>query len=317
MAKIYISYQRDDQSFVIVLAQRLKEAGHTLSYDVDELSAGTDWRTALDTGLKTSEVFIVVISANTQRSQYVLTEVGAARAYSLESDRMLLVPLIIDDTPPPLSIQDIHAIIQPDKNLEAIVPKIESSIANFMGRRAAKDAAISEANEKIQSNAASYIKIALDSLEKLENRDRLISYFWYLTGFTALALGIIFALHGLAVAAQLTTISIPNLLLVMLKALVVIGLLGACSKYAFSLGKSYSSEALKASDRIHAIRFGEFYLRAFSAETKWEELKEVFQHWNIDRASSFSNLNTSQFDPRIIEALVELAKFFDAKKDSK
>jgi hypothetical protein len=317
MAKIYISYQRDDQSFVIALAQRLKDAGHTLSYDVDELSAGTDWRTALDTGLKNSEVFIVVISANTQRSQYVLTEVGAARAYSLESDRMLLVPLIIDTTPPPLSVQDIHAIIQPDKNLDAIIPKIEGSIANFMGRRAAKDAAMSEATEKIQSNAASYIKIAIDSLEKLERRDRLISYFWYLTGFSALALGIIFALQGLTIAAQQNTISTPNLLLITLKALVVIGLLGACSKYAFSLGKSYSSEALKASDRVHAIRFGEFYLRAFGAKTKWEELKEVFQHWNIDRTSTFSGLDTSQFDPKIVEALAELTKFFGTKKEVK
>lgn len=317
MAKIYISYQRDDQLFVMELARRLKEAGHTLSYDVDELSAGTDWRTALDTGLKRSEVFIVVISANTQRSQYVLTEIGAARAYALESDRMLLVPLIIDDMPPPLSIQDIHAIIQSDRNLESIIPKIEGSIASFMGRRAAKDAAISEATEKIESNAANYIKVALDSLEKLESRDRFISYFWYLTGFSALALGIVFALQGLAVAAQQAAISTQSLLLVALKALAVIGLLGACSKYSFSLGKSYSGEALKASDRMHAIRFGEFYLRAFGAKTKWEELKEVFQHWNIDRTSSFSTLDTAQFDPKIVETLADLTKFLASKKELK
>ncbi|MNW15678.1 hypothetical protein D3C71_2142650 [compost metagenome] len=74
---------------------------------------------------------------------------------------------------------------------------------------------------------------------------------------------------------------------------------------------------MKAADRIHAIRFGEFYLRAFGDKTKWAELKEVFQHWNIDRTSNFSSLDTSQFDPKIVESLLELTKFLGQKKDGK
>lgn len=317
MAKIYISYQRDDQPFVIELANRLKSAGHTLSYDVDELTPGADWRTALDTGLKTSEVFVVVLSANTLKSQYVLTEVGAARAYALESNRMLLVPIVIDNAPLPLSIQDIHAIIQPDSNLDEIVPKVERAISAFIGRRAAIESAASEAAEKMQSNAADYIRVAINSLENLEIRDRILSYLWYFMGFTSLVLGIGFALWGLTVAGQQAGIQTESLILVVLKAIVVIGLLGACAKYAFTLGKSYSSESLKSSDRIHAIRFGEFYLRAFGDKTKWEELKEVFQHWNIDRNSSFSSLDVSQFDPKIMESLMELIKAVSGKKEDK
>ena len=259
----------------------------------------------------------MVVSQNTQYSQYVLSEVGAARAYALESGRMLLIPLIIDNTPPPLSIQDLHAIIQRDGDLSVIAPKIEVAISAFMGRRAAMEAAASEATEKIQSNAASYIKSALDSLQKLEIRDRTISYLWYVVGFFALILGIGFALYGLTMASQQASLSTENLLLLSLKALVVIGLLGACAKYAFSLGKSYSGEALKAADRIHAIRFGEFYLRAFGDKTKWADLKEVFQHWNIDRTSAFSSLDASQFDAKIVDSLLELTKFFDQKKDGK
>lgn len=317
MAKIYISYQREDLSFVSQLADNLKLSGHLLSYDIDELSAGTEWRNALDTGLKTSEIFIVVLSNNTQHSQYVLTEVGAARAYSLESGRMLLIPLVIDDIQLPLAIQDIHAIIQPDRNLTQIVQKIERAISTFIGRRAAIETAESEAAQKIQSNSADYIRVAIDSLSSLERRDRLFSYFWYLVGFIALVVGIAFALLGLSAVAQQVDLGIPSLLVVALKTVVVIGLLGACAKYAFSLGKSYSSESLKSSDRIHAIRFGEFYLRAFGEKTKWEELKEVFQHWNIDRNSSFSSLDPSQFDPKIVESILELVKIFGGKKDEK
>jgi hypothetical protein len=317
MAKIYVSYHREDLQFVLELASRLKTAGHTLSYDVDELSPGTDWRKALDIGLKSSEIFIVVISQSTHKSQSVLTEVGAARAYAFESNRMLLVPLVIDGSQIPLSIQDIHAIIQPDRNLDEILPKVERAISAFIGRRAAIESAATEAVAKIQTNATNYISVAICSLEKLEVRDRVLSYLWYFMGFASLLIGIWFAFRGIANAGQHPFVKSEHLVLVVLKAAVVIGLLGACAKYAFSLGKSYSSESLKSSDRIHAIRFGEFYLGAFGEKTKWDELKEVFQHWNIDRNSSFSSLDVSNFDPKIIESLMNLINTVSGRKDSK
>ncbi|MGO4812144.1 toll/interleukin-1 receptor domain-containing protein [Cupriavidus sp. 2MCAB6] len=317
MAKVYISYQREDLPFVSRLADRLKDAGHTLSFDVDELSPGVNWRAALDHGLKTSDVFIVVFSQKTDKSQYVLTEVGAARAYANESDRMLLIPIVIDNAPLPLSMQDVHAIIQPDADVDSIVPQIESAISAFIGRRAAKEVESTRAAEKIQSNAAGFIGTAISSLSKLESRDRILSYAWYGLGFVSLVSGIGFAMWGLSKAGQQVELPTQNLIYVALKTLAVIGLLGACARYAFSLGKSYSTESLKSSDRIHAIRFGEFYLQAFGDKTQWEELKEVFQHWNIDRSSAFSSLDASQVDPRIMESLVAIVKLASGSKDEK
>jgi len=317
MAKIYISYQREDQVFATELAGRLKATGHSLTYDVDALSAGTDWRATLDQGLHSSEIFVVIVSKSTLHSQTVLSEVGTARAYSRESGRMLMVPIILDDAPIPLAVQDIHCIIQPDRNLDDILPKIEIAIAQFIGHRAATQAAQAEAAEKIQSNAADYIKVAIDSLAKLESRDRWLGYIWYGFGFASLLLGIGFTLLNLSMASQMPTINVEALVFLVLKALVVVGLLGACAKYAFTLGKSYASEALKCSDRIHAIRFGEFYLRAFGEKIKWDQLKEVFQHWNIDRTSSFSSMDASSFDPKIMESMVEVSKLFKVSKSDK
>lgn len=314
MAKIYISYHRIDQPFAAQLANRLNAAGHILSYDETEIPLGTNWRTAFYIALKSSDIFIIVLSQNTNKSQNVLMEVGAARAYASESNRMLLIPIVIDDTPLPFSIQDIHAIIQRDRNIDEILPRIERAIAAFIGRRAAIESAETKTAEKIQNNAADYIRVAIDSLQKLEGRDRSLSYLWYFMGFASLVFGISFALVGLTHASKQTGLATETLILVSLKTIVVIGLLVACAKYAFSLGKSYSSESLKSSDRIHAIRFGEFYLRAFGDKTKWEELKEVFQHWNIDRNSSFSSLDTSHFDPKIIESLMDIMKTGDLKK---
>ncbi len=314
MARIYISYQHEDREFVVALAEQLRTAGHTLAYDIDTLSAGVDWRSTLDKALKTSEVFIVVISQTASKSQYISSEIGAARAYSQESGRMLIVPLVIDPVPLPLPLQDIHAIMSSRNELAEICRRIDTAISAFIGRRAAIDAAATETAQKIQNNAADYIRGAIDSLAGLESRDRRMSYAWYAIGFLSLAGGLAFAIPVLTTIGDQPGMPLPTAIVVSLKALIVVGLLGACAKYAFALGKSYASEALKCSDRMHAIRFGEFYLRAFGDKTRWEELKEVFQHWNIDRSSTFSNLDASSFDPKVVEALVELAKSLPARK---
>jgi hypothetical protein len=67
------------------------------------------------------------------------------------------------------------------------------------------------------------------------------------------------------------------------------------------------SESLKCSDRIHAIGFGKFYLKAYGEKATWLELKEVFQHWNIDRSSTFAALDSSQIDPQIIALISNVA----------
>ena len=77
------------------------------------------------------------------------------------------------------------------------------------------------------------------------------------------------------------------------------------------------AEALKSADREHAISFGKFYLGAFSEKADWSELKEVFQHWNIDKNSSFSSLDTNNFDPKFLESVIEIAKIISSKADSK
>ena len=96
---------------------------------------------------------------------------------------------------------------------------------------------------------------------------------------------------------------------------VVVGFLGACSRYAFSLGKSYTTEALKASDRIHAIMFGRFYLNAFPDRVTWTELKEVFANWNIDRSSAFAHLDVSQIDPQLISMITQVVTTAVKKKE--
>jgi len=97
-------------------------------------------------------------------------------------------------------------------------------------------------------------------------------------------------------------------LAVAIKSAVIVGLLIATSRYAVMVGKASMEEAIKNSDRRHAISFGRFYLEAFGEEATWDRVKEVFQHWNIDKGEHLSQVTPEQFDPQFFEKFTELVK---------
>lgn len=91
----------------------------------------------------------------------------------------------------------------------------------------------------------------------------------------------------------------------------------AFARYAFIFSNSYMHESLKNSERRHAINFGKFYLEAYGANASWEQVKEAFQHWNISNDSAFTKKNTSDFDPKVMENVVELSKALSHNNTSK
>ncbi len=217
----------------------------------------------------------------------------------------------------PSAIQDILAIRGADRNLDEIVTKISSAISVFIGRRVAKDEKAAEVAKRIETNAATYIDEAVQTQKNAESQNRIIGIVWYVSGFLSLLGGIGFAAFALSHPNTAKSVEWADVGVAALKSIVVIGLLAACSKYAFALGKSYISESLKCSDRIHAIAFGKFYLQAYGDKATWAELKEVFQHWNIDRTSTFSSLDAAQIDPQILSLLGDVAKSALGQKNKK
>jgi hypothetical protein len=72
-------------------------------------------------------------------------------------------------------------------------------------------------------------------------------------------------------------------------------------------------ESLRNADRIHAISFGQFYLKAFGEHAEWAEIKEAFQHWNIDKGSSFMQQEAKDINPEILKTALEIAKSMSPK----
>lgn len=311
MAKIYVSYSRRDADFARQLVERLKLAGHAIAVDFDDLTPGQDWRAVLSSGLKEADAYVVLLSEAALTSQYTLMELGTARSYASEIGRPIIIPVLIDDIPIPVPIQDIQAILAKDRDSEMVASQIDRALFLHAGREAARETRAEETARKIEQNAASYVEEAIRVQQESQRAHKSAGKTWYAVGFAALLIGIAFALVSFFLRP--TDGGWVSLAAVFVTNVIVIGFLGACSRYAFSLGKSYISESLKAADRIHAIAFGKFYLNAFGDRANWAEIKEVFQHWNIDRTSTFSGLDVTQIDPQILVLLGQLASASNKK----
>ena len=161
--------------------------------------------------------------------------------------------------------------------------------------------------EQIEITAASFVQESISELNKRENRLKFQAGLWYIIGFASLIGGISIAAF-LVKTNQNELTSTIGIVYLILKSLLIIGLLVAASRYAFNLGKTYMNESLKNADRIHAISFGKFYLQVFGTNIKPEDLKDVFKDWNTNQESAFIKLDSSEFDPQLLQAFLKFAE---------
>ncbi len=90
MARIFISYSRNDAAFARKLATSLDSLGADIWIDVEDIPAGMKWSTAIQEGLDTCEVMIVVISPTSMES----TNVEDEWQYYLDQGK-LVVPALL------------------------------------------------------------------------------------------------------------------------------------------------------------------------------------------------------------------------------
>ncbi|HKO00141.1 MAG TPA: toll/interleukin-1 receptor domain-containing protein [Thermoanaerobaculia bacterium] len=311
MARVYLSYNTQDVDLARSIATSLQERGHEVTIDIASLAPGANWRTVLNDALKSSDAFVAILTENALRSQFVASEVGAARAFADADGEMIVIPIVADKMAIPPFISDLFAIQSPERDMVRIADEIDRALASFAASKAVRE----KKREVLETNTGRYVDEAIVSLRMSEHRDRRLAHVWYAAGVVALIAGIGFgfwSLRDVATSKPPATLDVEWLLFAraLLKAVVIIGLLIAVTKYCFILGKSYMSESLKSADRVHAISYGKFYLQVFGATADHQELKEVFQHWNIDRPSAFATTAVEQFDPKYSEAVVEVVRAF-------
>jgi hypothetical protein len=105
MNEVFISYKREDQDRVALLAEGLRSAGLSVWWDRD-ISGGEAWRQAISDHLASAGCVIVVWSENSvgPAGEFVQDEAGRAKA------RGVLVPVRIDPVDLPLGFGETQSL---------------------------------------------------------------------------------------------------------------------------------------------------------------------------------------------------------------
>jgi hypothetical protein len=133
MANIYISHTNKDRELATRIAAGLREAGQKVFIDFAELIPGDEWRSALASALGQADIILALITRNSESSKWMMTEIGAARAYQQVRDTVRLIPVVVGEATLPSPLADIQAIISEDGDVAYIVTRVLEAITRMVG----------------------------------------------------------------------------------------------------------------------------------------------------------------------------------------
>lgn len=103
MAKLFLSYAREDAAKARRLTQLLEADGHIVWWD-DSIKGGESFSREIEQALADADVVLVLWSYSSVNSSWVRDEAGFGR------DAGKLVPISLDETPPPLGFRQVQSI---------------------------------------------------------------------------------------------------------------------------------------------------------------------------------------------------------------
>lgn len=206
--------------------------------------------------------------------------------------------------------KDFHQRQNKLKSIESSFVKRELELKDSI--RQLQEEYQKQVQEKIELKVPEFVKSAVNVLEKKENEFSKKSKNWNLEGSIALGLAILSAIGALIYggiafhSAAKENIDWFFFSFLLLKGLIVVTLFGAWAKHAYNLGNAYMHESLKRSDRMHAINFGKFYLEVYGNNVSQSDMKAIFENWNLNSDSAFTKVETSNFEPKIVEQVTQM-----------
>jgi adenylate cyclase len=103
LAKVFLSYSREDETSAKELADAIGRAGHDVWWD-RQIQGGSRFSSEIDRELKSAEAVVVLWSATSVESAWVQDEAAEGR------DTGRLVPVAIGGSRPPLGFRQFHTV---------------------------------------------------------------------------------------------------------------------------------------------------------------------------------------------------------------
>ena len=131
MARVFLSYSRQDRAIAESLASALEKAGHILWWDRN-LEGGSRFASEIEAELERAEAVVVLWSPHSLKSAWVQDEAAEGR------DSGRLVPVALGDIKPPLGFRQFHTIALPARGIVSAqsATAIDAAIAKIAGQGA-------------------------------------------------------------------------------------------------------------------------------------------------------------------------------------
>lgn len=309
MANIFFSYSSKDKELADEIARKLTDPNIKIFMDQFNLQAGDNWKIVLSDHLKNADILISILTENSIKSTWVSSEMSAAFGYFRESGKPKILPIYFDNVPLPEEINHIQVLSASRDKIDLLVSKLRESVFRIIGELQASAEQKQQTIEKVERSSERYIQTSLQELRKREKSYKRLSYFCYIVSYVSLLFCVLLALWK---GSNVLNMNISSGIMIQLQfaliSILIFSLIIALSRLTFILGKSFMVESLRNADRIHAISFGEFYLKAYGDKVEWKEIKDAFQHWNIDKGSAFITQSSNEIDPELLKHLIEFTK---------
>jgi len=98
--KTFLSYSRVNQDFALKLAEELKSEGFDIWFDQLDIPPGARWDTEIEKALEEADIFMVIITPDSAKSDNVLDEIG----YAIDTGKRIL-PVLLEAAALPLRLR--------------------------------------------------------------------------------------------------------------------------------------------------------------------------------------------------------------------
>ena len=119
VARVFVSYSRNDVEFVKKLASDLQALGLDVWWDISGLQGGDNWVSAIQTALERSTFCVVVITQDSMKSKWVANEY----TYAMNHD-ITVIPIFLKDCKLPFSFSTTQYIDFRDINYQVAMREL-------------------------------------------------------------------------------------------------------------------------------------------------------------------------------------------------
>ena len=118
MSNVFMSHSSDDKPIVRRLAGRIKDAGHTVWLDEEQLHIGDSLVDGLGESVTTADFVVVALSPSSVASPWVRQELNAALADQIERSQTKVLPVVVGPCEiPPLLRDRIYADVSQGRRI--------------------------------------------------------------------------------------------------------------------------------------------------------------------------------------------------------